>query len=217
MHIQKGVETAFPGIGVVEGTIKPLAIQRDAPLLESLKEEIITEIQARYTLESVKDEPLFRAYRDFFWTVGVDPTKTRPASEALVRRILAGKTLPTINTAVDAYNLASARSGIPLAAFDAETLTGNLTMRFAEDGEEFLGIGMTKPVILSENQVILTDAEAIIAIYPYRDSDATKITVATEAIHLVACGVPKVESVKVARAYELGYRYLKKYVSGTRR
>jgi len=217
MHIQKGVETAFPGIGVVEGTIEPLVIQGDTSLLEPLKEEIITEIQARYTLESVKDEPLFRAYRDFFWSVGVDPTKTRPASEALVRRILAGKTLPTINTAVDAYNLASARSGIPLAAFDAATLTGNLTMRFAEDGEEFLGIGMTKPVILSENQVILTDAEAIIAIYPYRDSDATKITVATETIHLVACGVPKVESGEVARAYELGYRYLKEYVSGIRR
>ncbi|MBR1369778.1 tRNA synthetase subunit beta [Methanocalculus chunghsingensis] len=217
MHIQKGVETAFPGIGVTEGIIEPLAIQREDPLLESLKEEIIHEIQARYTLERIKDEPLFRAYRDFFWSVGVDPTKTRPASEALVRRILAGKTLPTINTAVDAYNLASARSGIPIAAFDAGRLSGDLTMRFAGEGEEFVGIGMTKPVILNENQVILTDAEAIIAIYPYRDSDATKITIATEAIHLVACGVPKVESGKVARAYEIAVRYLNRYASVPRK
>jgi len=217
IYIQKDVETAFPGITVAEGTIGSLCIQKENPLLESLKEEIRNEIESRYTLEGIKDEPLFRAYRDFFWSVGVDPTKTRPASEALVRRILAGKTLPTINTAVDAYNLASARSGIPIAAFDAGKLSGDLTMRFSEEGEEFVGIGMKKPIILSENQVILTDAEAIIAIYPYRDSDATKITVATEAIHLVACGVPKVERREVAGAYELGCRYLKEYASGIRR
>nr|WP_301287551.1 phenylalanine--tRNA ligase beta subunit-related protein [Methanocalculus alkaliphilus] len=65
--------------------------------------------------------------------MGVDPTKTRPAFEALVRRILAGKALPAIKPAVDAYNLRSASSSIPIAAFDAGRLSGDLTMRFAEE------------------------------------------------------------------------------------
>src|SRR5512137_2942998 len=119
MEFSLDVLEKFPGIGVVEGEIASVAIAPDDPALEALKLETARIVSSQYTLEKVKDDPVFRAYRDFFWSVGIDPTKTRPASEALVRRILAGKPLPTINTAVDAYNLASVRTGVPLAAFDA--------------------------------------------------------------------------------------------------
>ncbi len=216
MEIHKEILATFPGLSVAEGDVEPLSIQEKSPPLKALKDEIVRSVREQYTLEQVKDEPIFRAYRDFFWRVGVDPTKTWPASEALVRRILAGKMLPTINTAVDAYNLASIRTGIPIAAFDADTLGGVLSMRFAEEGEEFLGIGMATPVILHKNQVILTDEDAIVAIYPYRDSDATKITLATKMVHIVACGVPKVEREKVCSAYELAVAYLREYASGIR-
>jgi DNA/RNA-binding domain of Phe-tRNA-synthetase-like protein len=216
MKIHKEILAAFPGLSVAEGDVGPLSIQEKSPRLEALRDEIVRSVRERYTLEQVKDEPLFRAYRDFFWRVGVDPTKTRPASEALVRRILAGKMLPTINTAVDAYNLASVRTGIPIAAFDADTLGGDISMQFAEEGEEFLGIGMATPVMLHKNQVILTDKGEIIAIYPYRDSDTTKITLATKMVHIVACGVPKVEREKVYSAYELAVAYLQEYASGIR-
>ena len=157
MIIHEDIRKTFPGLFIVEGDIGPLSITDKNPRLEILKNEVITEIKGRFTLEQVKDEPLFRAYRDFFWSVGVDPTKTRPASEALVRRILAGKPLPSINTAVDAYNLASIRTGVPIGAFDADLLHGELSMRFAQEGEEFLGIGMEKPINLQKNQVILID------------------------------------------------------------
>lgn len=216
MKIHKEILAAFPGLSVAEGDVGPLSIQEKSPRLEALRDEIVRSVRERYTLERIKDEPLFRAYRDFFWRVGVDPTKTRPASEALVRRILAGKMLPTINTAVDAYNLASVRTGIPIAAFDADTLGGDISMQFAEEGEEFLGIGMATPVMLHKNQVILTDKGEIIAIYPYRDSDTTKITLATKMVHIVACGVPKVEREKVYSAYELAVAYLQEYASGIR-
>ncbi|WP_332449744.1 B3/B4 domain-containing protein [Methanoculleus sp.] len=216
MQMHKEILAAFPGLSVAEGDIGPLSIQERTPPLEALRDEIVRSVREQYTLEQVKDEPLFRAYRDFFWRVGVDPTKTRPASEALVRRILAGKMLPTINTAVDAYNLASVRTGIPIAAFDADTLGGDLSMRFAEEGEAFLGIGMAKPALLQKNQVILTDEDAIVAVYPYRDSDATKITLTTTMVHIVACGVPGVEREKVYSTYELAAAYLQEYASGIR-
>ncbi len=168
-----------------------------------------------HTIENVKDDPGYRAYRDFFWRVGIDPTKTRPASEALVRRILAGKTLPTINTAVDAYNLASALSGIPVAAFDADLLVGSLTMRFASEGEPFHGIGMKEPVLLKSNQVVISDTEKLIAVYPYRDSDDTKVTTGTKRMHVVSCGVPGVSRDRVLDAYRLCADFLEKYCGGS--
>jgi DNA/RNA-binding domain of Phe-tRNA-synthetase-like protein len=216
MKFSHEVLTAFPGICVAEGAIRSATISPENPGLEDLKREILQEIRSRYTLEKVKDEPLFRAYRDFFWSVGVDPTKTRPASEALVRRILSGGKLPKINTAVDAYNLASAITGIPIAAFDADTLSGDLSMRFATDGEKFRGIGMEKPVVLQNRQVIVTDSAQIIAVYPYRDSDTTKVTLQTKNIRILTCGVPKVELQKVLGAYGVCAGYLAEYTGGVR-
>jgi len=213
MIIHEDIRKTFPRLFIVEGDVGPISITDKNPRLEILKDEVITEIKERFTLEQVKDEPLFRAYRDFFWSVGVDPTKTRPASEALVRRILAGKPLPSINTAVDAYNLASIRTGVPIGAFDADLLHGELTMRFAQEGEEFLGIGMEKPINLQKNQVVLIDEKEIIAVYPYRDSDATKITPATKMIHIVSCGVPKIEKETVIRACDLASGYLNEFNS----
>lgn len=214
MQFSPEVLVSFPGISVAESDIRSVSITEESPGLDALKAISTSEIQARYTREKIKDEPLFRAFRDFFWSVGVDPTKTRPASEALVRRIVSGGSLPRINTAVDAYNLASAESGIPIAAFDADTLFGDLTLRFAQAGERFTGIGMKEPVWLQENQVVMTDSTKIIAIYPYRDSEVTKVTPATKNIHIVSCGVPKVATSTVVQACELCTLYLKEYAHG---
>lgn len=216
MKFSEDVLTAFPGICVAVGDIRSVRIAEEHSGLETLKIAAIREISSRYTLEQVKNEPVFRAYRDFFWSVGVDPTKIRPASEALTRRALSGKKFPKINTAVDAYNLASLCSGIPIGAFDADRLAGgDLTLRFAKDGERFLGIGMENAVALRPNQVILTDADRIIAIYPYRDSDATKVTPETHTIRIVTCGVPGIAREQVMEAYRLCAGYLEEYAGGS--
>jgi DNA/RNA-binding domain of Phe-tRNA-synthetase-like protein len=47
-------------------------------------------------------------------------------------------------------------------------------MRFAKENEEFLGIGMEKPIKLTGKEIIISDNEKIIAIYPYRDSEKYK-------------------------------------------
>jgi DNA/RNA-binding domain of Phe-tRNA-synthetase-like protein len=83
------------------------------PVLEALKGETICQVREQYTYERVKDGPLFRVCRDLFWKVGVDPTWTALASEALVRRVPARKVFLTISTTMDAYNLASNSTGIP--------------------------------------------------------------------------------------------------------
>lgn len=210
----EGILEKFPGLCVAEGIIRGLEIKETSEDLEKLKPEIAEAIRSTHTLEAVKDDPVFRAYRDFFWSVGVDPTKTRPASEALVRRLLAGKALPTINTAVDAYNLASATYGVPIAAFDADRLDGGLTMRFAGDGERFFGIGMKEPVTLKPNQIVLCDARTIVAIYPYRDSADTRVTAGTKNVYLVSCGAPGISKSRVLDAYNACAEYLKRYCGG---
>ena len=195
-------------------TIKGLKIEKESHQLDKFKEDIIQEIKSSYVLETLKDNETFRKYRDFFWKINIDPTKIRPASEALIRRILQGKPLPKINTGVDAYNLASIKSGIPLAAFDADTISGELTMRFTKEGEEFLGIGMKKPRILTGKEIVVADEVRLIAIYPYRDADSSKLTLVTRATLCLGCGVPGLDGAVLREATDLAVGYLRRYCTG---
>jgi DNA/RNA-binding domain of Phe-tRNA-synthetase-like protein len=183
--------------------------------LEGFKETVTEETQRFYTAETLKDRPVLRAYRDFFWQVKVDPTKTRPAAEALIRRIVTGKPLPRINTLVDAYNLASVKTEVAIAAFDADKLRGDLTMRFAERDEEFLGIGMDKPLRLQDGEIVVQDDEKLVAVYPYRDAEDSKVTEATRDVVLLFCGVPGISREKLVDTMKVTSEYVTKFCGGT--
>ncbi|MCD1293466.1 hypothetical protein CUJ83_00450 [Methanocella sp. CWC-04] len=216
MRFTREITDKFPGLHVMVGRMSGVNVResKDADL-EAFKQEVSGIIRSKHTIEDVKNDPDFRAYRDFFWSIGVDPTKTRPASEALVRRILSGGKLPAINTAVDAYNMASASSSVPIAAFDDDMIEGELLMRFALEGEKFRGIGMKDPIDLKPNQIIITDSKKIIAVYPYRDSDDTKVTADTKSMRVIVCGVPGISNDKLEKAYETCAENLGKYAGAT--
>ncbi|MCW4033926.1 MAG: phenylalanine--tRNA ligase beta subunit-related protein [Candidatus Bathyarchaeota archaeon] len=193
LRIDSELGARFPELSALLLDIDGVNIHKKDAELEKFKEEIATQTRNESDIESVKDEPIFRAYRDFFWTIGIDPTKTRPASEALTRRVLAGKKLPTINTLVDAYNLASIKSKIAIATFDKDKLEGELFMRFAKPDEQIVGIGMEKPLVLKGGEIVLFDSVKLVAVYPYRDADNTKVTEKTKNVTLVLCGVPGIQ------------------------
>jgi DNA/RNA-binding domain of Phe-tRNA-synthetase-like protein len=214
LKIDSKLKTRFPDLTVLTLRIKGVQIQKRGAELEKFKVEVMRQVREEYDLDSVKDHPTFRAYRNFFWSIKIDPTKIRPAAEALIRRILAGKTLPCINTLVDAYNLASIRSRIALATFDADKLEGELLMRFAEEGEQFFGIGMDKPLILKGGEIVVSDEEKLVAIYPYRDADNTKVTKETENVIIVVCGVPGISKETLEKASRVALEYITRFCNG---
>ena len=61
-------------------------------------------------------------------------------------------------------------------------------MLFTTEGEEFLGIGMEKPVFLQRGEIVISDGEKLVAVYPHRDADNTKITEKTKNVVLLVCG-----------------------------
>ena len=214
LKIDSKLKTRFPDLNVLTFHIEGVHVQKRDSELENFKAEVMRQVREEYDLESVKDQPTFRAYRDFFWSIKIDPTKIRPAAEALIRRILARKTLPCINTLVDAYNLASIKSRIALATFDADKLEGDLFMRFAEEGEKFLGIGMEKPLILKGGEIVVSDDEKLVAVYPYRDADNTKVTEETENVTIVVCGAPRITEASLENASRVALEYIMRFCDG---
>lgn len=214
ISIQSQLEPRFPGLKVLVCRVDGLLVEREKSELQMFKGEVIEEIKQKYDIATVKDEPVFRAYRDFFWRAGIDPTKVRPAAEALIRRVLAGKSIPTVNTLVDSYNLASIRTGIALGAFDASKLAGDLTLRLANRGEKFLGIGMNDSMELDGNELVVSDGEKLIAVYPYRDADDTKVTTGTRDLCLLVCGAPGIDEDVLKEASRIAVEYITRFCGG---
>lgn len=160
-----------------------------------------------YTIEDLRNNPIVRAFRDFYWRIGIDPTKVRPASEALVRRIISGSSLPMINNVVDAGNLASAETLIPIGLYDLDKIVGQPFLRFARE-EEFIDLtGRIRR--LKPNTIVLADDVGVIHIFPHRDSLRTMIDWNTRRVLVVACGVKNVPADLVDYATERVLYYLK--------
>jgi len=197
----------IPDLKIATMKLAVTKVEERNDALDKLKKEVIEEVKTKYSLETVKDIRKFRCYRDFFWRLGIDPTKVRPASEALIRRILQGGSIPIINTVVDAINLASVKTEIVIDAFDTRKIARQTKIRFASHGEKFLGIGMKHELTLQGGEIVISDADGPIAIYPHRDGEKTKITLQTREILTVSCGVPGIEEKELLNAA--------KVVSGT--
>jgi len=208
------VKASFPELEVLTRQVRGVKVEKQNVELEKFGDELMKGVRERYDLETLKDLLTFRAYRDFFWRVGIDPTKNRPAAEALIRRVLGGKAIPCVNTLVDAYNLASISTEIALAAFDSDKLRGDLLMRFATKGEEFLGIGMKEPMLLRGGEVVISDVEKLVAIYPHRDADNTKVTEETKNVLLLICGVPGISEERLSQAARVAVEYVTKFCGG---
>lgn len=216
IKVERGVVERFPGLRVTLRLIEGVHVEPSSSELDELREAVVKQVKASFTAEELKDHPVFKAYRSFFWQIGIDPTKTRPAGEALVRRTLIGKPLPKINTLVDAYNMASLRTGVALAAFDLSKLTPPLTLRFAKPGESFKGIGMAEAKRLRGGEVVISDGRnRLVAIYPYRDADESKVTLETCDVLLLTCGVPGLELNVLEEAEELAVNYIVKFCGGS--
>lgn len=204
----------FPELAAQIVNFKDVSITRESPELESYKNGVYTFTQSRWEIEKLREDPDFRAYRDFFWKLGIDPTKNRPAAEALIRRVLNDKPIPKINTWVDAYNMVSIQTAIPVASFDADLLEGELLMREAVAGEKFLGIAMKKPVTLKGGEAVIQDDARLVAIYPYRDADYSKVTADTKNVLMLMCGAPKITKGKLGESADLAKSVLMRFCGG---
>jgi DNA/RNA-binding domain of Phe-tRNA-synthetase-like protein len=126
------------------------------------------------------------AVRAMYKRVGLDPTKTRPSSEALLRRVRRGDGLPRINSLVDVINWCSLETQLPFGLYDQDRIDGAVSVRLGMDGEEYAGI--RKDAVHVAGRLVLADARGAFG-NPTSDSARTQVTAAT-ARALVVVFVP---------------------------
>jgi DNA/RNA-binding domain of Phe-tRNA-synthetase-like protein len=156
----------------------------NTPYCEELWQEIEAlgeRFRSELTTESLKDMTSIAATRRVYKACGKDPSRYRPASEALIRRMLQGKKLYQRDTLVDLVNLASIAYGYSIGGFDADKFVGNtLTLGIGREGEPYEGIG--RGLLNICGLPVYRDAEGGVGT-PTSDNERTKMTLDTR--HLV--------------------------------
>lgn len=178
--VSKEIEVVCPNFvgACVEAKVK------NTPYCQPLWDEIHLlgeKFRAELTTDSLKEMSGIAATRRVYRACGKDPSRYRPASEALIRRMLQGKALYQIDTLVDLINLASIAYGYSIGGFDADKFVGDtLTLGVGKKGEPYEGIG--RGTINIEGLPVYRDAEGGVGT-PTSDNERTKIDLNTT--HLV--------------------------------
>ncbi|MDY0109114.1 MAG: phenylalanine--tRNA ligase beta subunit-related protein [Candidatus Krumholzibacteria bacterium] len=119
--------------------------------------------------------------RDLYKCFGMEPSRYRPSSEALLRRVLQGKDLYRLNNAVDACNLASLSYLLPIGLYDLARVAGDITLRVGQAGEEYPGI--RKGTVHLAGRLGFFDARGG---FGSPTSDSLRTSVTSTTTHLVA-------------------------------
>ena len=135
----------------------------------------------QFDTTTIKQLPGVEATRRVYRACGKDPSRYRPSSEALIRRVVQGKDLYQIDTLVDLVNLASIAYGYSIGGFDADKFVGDtLTLGIGREGEPYEGIGRG-PLNIA-GLPVYRDAIGGVGT-PTSDNERTKMTM--ETTHLV--------------------------------
>ena len=128
------------------------------------------------------DIPGVAETRALFHALGIDPTKHRPSSEALLRRVLQGRGLPEVNPVVDACNLCSLEHQMPLGLYDRDVIRGEVVARLGRGGEGYEGIRRQR--VNLDGRLLLADDNGPFGA-PTSDSLHTSVTAATRNVAVV--------------------------------
>ena len=151
----------------------------------------------RVAVESVD---ITAAVRSMYKRVGIDPTKTRPSSEALLRRVRRGDELPRVNSMVDVINWCSVETQLPYGVYDLDKIRGEVTLRLGRAGEEYAGI--RKDTVHVFGRMTLVDDGGPFG-NPTSDSARTMVTTATTRVLVVIFCPASVSAAVCSAAIEL--------------
>jgi DNA/RNA-binding domain of Phe-tRNA-synthetase-like protein len=121
--------------------------------------ELLNNISAlfcqKYTINDILMIPPIKETRDGYKMLGKDPSHTRPACEALLRRVLNNKGINLLGDVIDLGNILSLCSNRSVCVVDADKIIGDINIRIGTAADSYMGIG--RGLINVENIPIYED------------------------------------------------------------
>ena len=138
--------------------------------------------------------------RQLYRSIGIDPIKTRPSSEALLRRVRRGDRLPRINTLVDICNWCSLEAQLPYGLYDLDQVEPPVTLRRGRPGEAYSGI--RKDEVHLDGRLTLVDTRGPFG-NPTSDSARTMVTTSARRLLVVVFGPARITPAAISRVLDM--------------
>ena len=150
--------------------------------LATLRQDVCRRARERLELKSLPTDRAVAALRKLFRAVGTDPTRYRPSSEALLRRILKGDELPAISPLVDINNCLSVELAVPCCVMAQGTFGPPFVFRAGLPGESYQSL---RGPFRLEGRPLLCDPTGPLDT-PITGNERVKVTPDTQVAWLVA-------------------------------
>lgn len=193
-------------------TLEGVSVRGADPALHAEVDGLCASLRQRYGEGRSSEVPGAADARTLYKALGIDPTKTRPSNEALLRRALKGETLYRINTLVDALNLCSLREQLPFGLYDADRIEPPVVLRKGASGEAYEGI--RKGPVNVEGRPVLVDARGPFG-NPTSDSLRTSISLETRHALVIAYAPAGYASARLDRVLDATVETLTRFCGGT--
>ena len=160
----------------LQSIVRPGVIWLDGAVVKDIEPRLDAPLAAAEAAVRAHPPEEIAAVRSMYKKVGIDPTKRRPSSEALLRRVRKGDPLPRINSMVDVCNWCSLEFQLPYGLYDAAQIDGDVVLRLGLPGESYAGI--RKDDVHVGGRIALADRIGPFG-NPTSDSARTMVTTAT--------------------------------------
>jgi DNA/RNA-binding domain of Phe-tRNA-synthetase-like protein len=194
MRISADVFDLFPEYcrGVVVATE---VVNKDSPedLVKILREEEdrVRTVLGKSDLNSVDR---LESWRNAFKQSGVKPTKYRPSIDGLIRRVIQGKELPSINALVDIGNIFSLRYTVPVGGHAIDVLEEGMLLQMAEGDETFIPFGSEGSEYPDPGEIIFVDGKRVMTRrWVWRQAEHTLLLPSTRAVEFNIDALPPVD------------------------
>lgn len=181
----------FPDFRVAVVVAEGLTIGERDGALEAEIAQTEARARARWAGVELSAIPGVAAWRTAYRAFGIKKTSYRSSVERLLKRVLAGGSLPRANALVDLYNMVSLDEGLCLGCDDLDHVEGDLAFRYAREGDTFLDMGAAEGEDPNDppkpGEVVYADAAKVLCRrWNWRQDARSAVTPTTRRVVLTA-------------------------------
>lgn len=208
--IEDSIRKMMPACRLGYTVIDTVAIKGTPAALSQEFIQLQDDIGEAYNLDFLGQVPRIAAVRNMYRKLRFDPARYRPASEALIRRVLQHKNLYYVNSAVDVNNYCSLKYLLPFGLYDADKIAGDVVYRVAPPGT-YLNIAGNE--VSTDGKPFLGDAQGVFG-NPTSDARRTAVTLATGSLLSVVYPDEEVNETELAEVLSFTADMLIRYNGG---
>lgn len=181
IQIDSHIKHSLPGfkLGCIE--YKDTTVSETPKMVSGKINLFLSNLRLDYGNDGLTQIRGIKEWRQGFKSLGMDPSKYRPSSEALIKRALQEKPMYWINGVVDINNLLSMKYALPFGIYNRDKIEGDsIICRLGLPGETYEGLNGRETSM--EGKLLLSDASG-----PYGSPivDSVRTSIGEDANHLI--------------------------------